>query len=109
MLSIPPAATMALSPVRICWAARATARRPEPEDHLIHVGGLKPGSGKCGLQGDRAQIVGVNGAQGAVEAADCCPCCRDDDNVVHVLLSFRGLSRALRHTTVMQSSVRVWG
>ena len=35
MLSMPPAATMALSPVRICCAASATARRPEPQTWLM--------------------------------------------------------------------------
>ncbi len=32
---MPPAATMALSPVRICCAASATARRPEPQTWLM--------------------------------------------------------------------------
>jgi hypothetical protein len=31
MLSCPPAATMRAEPSAICWAARATARRPEPQ------------------------------------------------------------------------------
>ena len=35
MLSMPPAATMLLSPVRTCCAARATARRPEPHTWLM--------------------------------------------------------------------------
>ncbi len=35
MLSMPPATTMALSPVRICCAASATARRPEPHTWLM--------------------------------------------------------------------------
>ena len=35
MLSMPPAATMLLSPVRICWAASATERRPEPQSWLM--------------------------------------------------------------------------
>ena len=35
MLSMPPAMTMSLSPVRICWAASATARRPEPQTWLM--------------------------------------------------------------------------
>ncbi len=34
MLSMPPAATMLLSPVRICCAASATERRPEPHSWL---------------------------------------------------------------------------
>ena len=34
MLSCPPATTMALSPVWICWAANATARKPEPHTWL---------------------------------------------------------------------------
>ena len=35
MLSCPPAITISLSPVRICWAASATARRPEPHTWLM--------------------------------------------------------------------------
>src|SRR3954452_12196469 len=35
MLSWPPATTIALSPVRTCWAASATARRPEPQTWLM--------------------------------------------------------------------------
>ena len=44
MLSMPPAATTALSPVRICWAASATARRPEPQTWLIPNAVLASGS-----------------------------------------------------------------
>ncbi len=35
MLSCPPATTMLLSPVRICCAPSATARRPEPQSWLM--------------------------------------------------------------------------
>ena len=52
-------------------------------DQFVHVVRIDAGARHGGLKGYGAQLVGVNGAQGAVEAADGCPGCRNDDDVVH--------------------------
>ena len=43
MLSWPPATTMVASPVWICWAPSATARRPEPQTWLMPQAGASIG------------------------------------------------------------------
>ena len=43
MLSWPPATTILASPSAICWAASATARRPEPQSWFRLQAGLSTG------------------------------------------------------------------
>ncbi len=60
------------------------------EDDLIHVARLEPGALHGGVQGGRAEHMGGDRAEGAVEAADRRTGGGDDDDVVHFWLSRAG-------------------
>ena len=84
MLSWPPATTMALSPVRICCAASATARRPEPQTWLmpkaVFVVGNAGGAGRLARR-----VLALRGGQHLAE-----------DHLVHLAgLELGALDRGL--------------
>jgi len=90
-------------PRRLAGRVHALGGRQDlAEDQFVHIVGINLGALECRPQRDRTQIVRRDRAQAAVETADRRPDRRDDDDILHVLLSL------LRLVPLQAAECRHW-